>query len=367
MKNEKNAFTLIELLAIIVILAIIAVITVPIILNIIENSRKGAATDSAYGFKDSVNKYYITKLSEDRQFQLEGPYNVSDGYISGANITGSVEIPTSGTKPSSGNLHYTNNVLDGGCLVIGEYEVKFGSYGNVTDTKKGDCVTRFTVTFNLNGGKIDDKTTIDSQTVLEGTKATPVGVPGKSGYEFAGWYIDDETTFDFNSAINSNTNVYAKWDEIVAETWDKYYNYCNYDSGNTQFILNDVTSCGNQNSFYFFVRTNEQKKEMCYLYDIPNSENIFCVESNRFDYSNTNGYVRSKITECENIDVCNVTLYDTEGTVNNIKFDFTNAYTTDENTYFNGISVDSDGEITANEGHYSSYFVIRENGEIDAN
>ena len=38
---KLNAFTLIELLAIIVILAIIAVITVPIILNIIDNSRRG--------------------------------------------------------------------------------------------------------------------------------------------------------------------------------------------------------------------------------------------------------------------------------------------------------------------------------------
>ena len=51
MRKKKNAFTLIELLAIIVILAIIALITVPIILNIIENSRKGAAQDSAYGYK----------------------------------------------------------------------------------------------------------------------------------------------------------------------------------------------------------------------------------------------------------------------------------------------------------------------------
>ena len=41
MKNKKG-FTLIELLAIIVILAIIAVITTPIILNIIENAKKGA-------------------------------------------------------------------------------------------------------------------------------------------------------------------------------------------------------------------------------------------------------------------------------------------------------------------------------------
>ena len=64
MKKNKG-FTLIELLAIIVILAIIAVITVPIILNIIENSRRGAAIDSAYGYKDSIQKYYVTKSVTD--------------------------------------------------------------------------------------------------------------------------------------------------------------------------------------------------------------------------------------------------------------------------------------------------------------
>ena len=69
-KLKRNAFTLIELLAIIVILAIIAVITVPIILNIIENSRKVAAADSALGYKDAVNKYYVQRLSENNQLKL---------------------------------------------------------------------------------------------------------------------------------------------------------------------------------------------------------------------------------------------------------------------------------------------------------
>lgn len=134
--KKKNGFTLIELLAIIVILAIIAVITVPIILNIIENSRRGAAIDSAYGFKDAVNKYYVTELSSNRGLQLEGTYTISDGKLNG------VDIPVSGTKPTSGKLTYSNNTLTGGCLVIGEYEVKFDSSGNVSETKKGNCVLK---------------------------------------------------------------------------------------------------------------------------------------------------------------------------------------------------------------------------------
>lgn len=58
MKMNKKGFTLIELLAIIVILAIIAVITVPIILNIIDNARKGAAKNSVTGYGKAVELAY---------------------------------------------------------------------------------------------------------------------------------------------------------------------------------------------------------------------------------------------------------------------------------------------------------------------
>ena len=133
MKKNKG-FTLIELLAIIVILAIIAVITVPIILNIIENSRKGAAQDSAYGYKDSVDKWYVSELSKPNNgnFNLASSYTVTDG-----KLNGSIEIPVSGEKPSSGYLNYSNNILTSGCLVFGDYAVTFN--GNETSTAKGEC------------------------------------------------------------------------------------------------------------------------------------------------------------------------------------------------------------------------------------
>ena len=134
-------------MAIIVILAIIAVITVPIILNIIENSRKGAATDSAYGYKDAVNKAYIQELAKPNNgnLKLNGIYVVqSDGTLNadtGSNfgVTNYTNLPVSvsGDKPSSGKLRYSNNVLNAGCLVIGDYKVTFD--GNTATTVKGDC------------------------------------------------------------------------------------------------------------------------------------------------------------------------------------------------------------------------------------
>jgi len=131
--NKKNkGFTLIELLAIIVILAIIAIITVPIILNVIDNAKRGTAKDSAYGYKDAISKYYVSGMLEDESIKLSGDYNVVDGKL------GEYDIPFSGTKPTSGYLTFENNALTSGCLTIDEYKVTFDK-GEVTDVEVGEC------------------------------------------------------------------------------------------------------------------------------------------------------------------------------------------------------------------------------------
>ena len=136
--KKKNAFTLIELLAIIVILAIIAVITVPIILNIIENSRKGAATDSAYGYKDAINKYYLKKLYDNPNWnEFDATYNVnSDGNLV-KSPTETYDITVSGQHPTDGYIVIQNKQTSG-CLIYGDYAVTIKN-GEVTNTKKGDC------------------------------------------------------------------------------------------------------------------------------------------------------------------------------------------------------------------------------------
>ena len=131
MKKQKG-FTLIELLAIIVILAIIAVITVPIILNVIDNAKRGTAKDSAYGYKDAINKYYVASMLESENVKLDDTYNVVDGKL------GDYEIPFSGTKPTSGYLTYENNMLISGCLTIDEYKVSFLE-GEVDKVDVGEC------------------------------------------------------------------------------------------------------------------------------------------------------------------------------------------------------------------------------------
>ena len=56
---KKRGFTLIELLAVIVILAIIALIATPMIMDVIDKARKGAAEESAYGYVEAVENVSI--------------------------------------------------------------------------------------------------------------------------------------------------------------------------------------------------------------------------------------------------------------------------------------------------------------------
>ena len=136
---KKNAFTLIELLAIIVILAIIAVITVPIILNIIENSKRGAAVDSAYGYRDAINKWYLSKLSTDSN------YYIPDDIYTSEFLKNDFEVSYSGKEPASNSwVMIEHNNVTSGCLQFDEYKVEI-SDGKVGNALKGECEGSLTI------------------------------------------------------------------------------------------------------------------------------------------------------------------------------------------------------------------------------
>ena len=56
---KHKIFTLVELLAVIVILVVISLITIPIIGNVIEDSRRKAFESSVQGLVESANYYTI--------------------------------------------------------------------------------------------------------------------------------------------------------------------------------------------------------------------------------------------------------------------------------------------------------------------
>lgn len=132
--KEKKGFTLIELLAVIVILAVIALIAVPIVLNIIENARKGSAQSSANGVRKAAQLYYSSSLIEDvnasdTTFTCDGN-NCTNNHGKVLSIDGT--IPTSGSIEikADGKLIFSNIIINGYNCIIPEN-------GNSTCTKKG--------------------------------------------------------------------------------------------------------------------------------------------------------------------------------------------------------------------------------------
>ena len=94
--------------------------------------------------------------------------------------------------------------------------------GDDNDVAVGDPVTEsmtltaqwighYAVTFNLQGHGAD----IVAQDIVAGSKAVKPADPSEIGYDFGGWFTDAECTagneFDFNTAINAATELFAKW------------------------------------------------------------------------------------------------------------------------------------------------------------
>ena len=70
-----------------------------------------------------------------------------------------------------------------------------------------------TVTFESNGG-----TGLEDVSIREGRLLARPEDPSKEGYDFKGWYQDEECTveYDFSVPVSGDFTLYAKWEEIVA-------------------------------------------------------------------------------------------------------------------------------------------------------
>ncbi len=140
MKNKKG-FTLIELLAVIIILAVIALIATPIVLNVIDNARKSANKDSAYGLLDSAKLYYMESLLDENK-SLSG--NLID------------KINVSGSKPDSGEL-YINSKGEVALAVVYDKACYIKEYSDTDLTESDDienCKVKVSIVYKdsiLNG------------------------------------------------------------------------------------------------------------------------------------------------------------------------------------------------------------------------
>ena len=127
----KKGFTLVELLAVIVILAIIALIAVPIVLGIINDSKKSSEKESVKLYLDTtekmVAKYQMNHISFNPSI-----CNIQDnGDIKCNDI--SIPIEMKGKTPTYGKIYFSK-----GKILIGENILLNGLYYQVQNNEVSD-------------------------------------------------------------------------------------------------------------------------------------------------------------------------------------------------------------------------------------
>ena len=137
---RKKGFTLIELLAVIVILAIAALIAIPIILNVIDKAKEGAAKASVYRYVEAVENYQATAALNSNIFLKEVKYNIEKRTIINEQEYEKLNniIKIKGTKPTSGtvDINSKGQVLNAR-ICINNYLIDYIS--NKAETISNDC------------------------------------------------------------------------------------------------------------------------------------------------------------------------------------------------------------------------------------
>jgi len=107
-------------------------------------------------------------------------------------------------------------------LTLTYKEGTFTGSNSLTLEKEG--VKKYTVTFNSDGGS-----TVTAQTVVAGEPATEPTAPTRDGFNFDGWYLGEDK-YEFNTPVNGDITLTAKWKEITA-TYTVKFVYVNPTSG----------------------------------------------------------------------------------------------------------------------------------------
>ena len=212
---KKKGFTLIELLAVIVILAIVAIIATPMILNVINKAKLGAAKSSALGYLDAVEKQIAVN-------QVESKNEISDGVYEIAELT-SKGVKVKGTTPSEGWIVIEKERVSNYSLKINGYIINYDGGKNTIDT--GDKVldkpdgSQQVVgkKFTYDGELVQGAEFVDGQYTYR-YKQSGIGVTSWTNMDSDGWGVmltdknsTDPVTTELCSSINDKpiTNMSA--------------------------------------------------------------------------------------------------------------------------------------------------------------
>jgi len=214
---KRKGFTLIELLAVIVILAIIAVIATPIIVGIIEDSRKAAFERSVEGILHATDLDFGTQ-----EVLLDEPYTITNGVI---NKT--LKTPIKNLEGFNGKIVYDENGNSQFAIHNGKWCMMKDDSGNITTSEYDASTCKLAVPLSddcfvtedlENGGvAIVDYLCTETDVIIPDT------VNGKIVKEITGRevYNEEYDEYEYHGAFEAELVIVI---EEVCEEWCEEYN-----------------------------------------------------------------------------------------------------------------------------------------------
>ena len=227
------------------------------------NVENNGSIDGCTVNGDLLNNGEAVDTDVNGNLDNSGTYKGSEGNES--KVTGNI------TNQPTGELENTK-VGDGDSTVINEGAIKNSDIkgdlinnGSVEGTDVSGDVDNLdsNATFNDNEGNaityqftfnmMNVGTQIAAQTIVRGNKATRPAYPKDADHTFVNWYTDEnmDTLYDFDTAIQKDTVVYAKWlknseQETSYKAADGYMKYGSLETALSEgsgevHIINDVT------------------------------------------------------------------------------------------------------------------------------
>jgi type IV pilus assembly protein PilA len=236
----KRGFTLIELLAVIVILAVIALIAVPVILSLVDKSRRKAAEESAVLYVDTIENMLMLNNVENtdgKTYKVKGRTVVDENGKLVLNLEIKGDVPYNGVenviKINSGfieeanlrfNSYYVRYEMDmttkkfKTCTSQKGFLDKCDGTGEVKPSEpegpKGDGPTiemaqdkTYLATVYLDPTDISRKCTKEEAQANVNENGTPTGITSGCMKWYA--YKDDGT--NYTMLLDHNTTVHIEW------------------------------------------------------------------------------------------------------------------------------------------------------------
>ena len=239
--KKRNGFTLIELLAVIVILAIIALIAIPVITNVIEKAKKGAAESSALGYLSAVeNQVAINAVDTSKEDIVDGEYEVS--------VLASKGVTVKGNGPKSGTVTITKGQVTACSLVIDKYTVTCLGNGKVQVGKEvEEEKLEGTEISAIAQSLLDNNTTYGNYTYMNGTYLKGVQENNYVWYNGFLWrimginengtvrLITEENVTAISYGASGQGLLYATNEGYINDWLNKYF-LSNLDSSKTDII-----------------------------------------------------------------------------------------------------------------------------------